>query len=367
MQALGTARILLVAFGLRFAPFALSGCAGKSETGATNAGDDGGGCLRSCYVAPICSGACWSAPRLVAVACSQLQPIALAVDSTNVYWVNEGGSIVKAPLAGGPPITLASGQPNPQAIAIDSTNVYWVTNVTGVAQNAVLKMPLHGGAISTLATGLDPRGIAVDTTSVYWTDGTRGGGRVWKVPISGVPDGGSPTLIATAKRPAGPTSILVDSSSVYWTEVPTSGAGTVLKAPLDGGTAQTLASGQFPIAMAVDGTSLYWTNEWGGGGSVTKVPVSGGTPVTIATGILPSGIAVDSTGVYWGDTSAGTVNVIPLDGGASTPIVRPILSVGGTSNCGGPVAVAVDSTSVYWTFQNGYPSVAGQVMKMTPK
>jgi hypothetical protein len=40
-------------------------------------------------------------------------------------------------------------------------------------------------------------------------------------------------------------------------------AGTVMTAPLDGGTATTIASGCDPWAIAVDATNVYWTNANG--------------------------------------------------------------------------------------------------------
>jgi hypothetical protein len=41
-------------------------------------------------------------------------------------------------------------------------------------QSSLMKVPLSGGAPTTIASQADVRGLAVDATSVYWTDGTKG-------------------------------------------------------------------------------------------------------------------------------------------------------------------------------------------------
>lgn len=51
--------------------------------------------------------------------------------------------------------------------------------------------------------------------------------------------------------------MVVDATSAYWTT-----QTAIMKAPLGGGTAVTLASGQSgPVKVVVDATSVYWTNE----------------------------------------------------------------------------------------------------------
>ena len=56
--------------------------------------------------------------------------------------------------------------------------------------------------------------------------------------------------------------------------------------------------GAHPLGIAVDATSVYWTNYEGG--TVQKVGLGGGTPVTLASGqATPYDIAVDATSVYW--------------------------------------------------------------------
>ncbi len=196
-------------------------------------------------------------------------PFSIAVDSTSVYWIQEGngpavGTVMKVPLGGGTPLTLASAQAAPLRLTIDSTNVYW-TNGGSIGTNsgdgAVLKIPLGGGALTTLASGqFSPSGIAVDSTNVYWTNGGLNNGSatgtVMKVPLGG----GTPTPIVSGQVNPGP--IVVDSTSAYWLA-----NGMVMKVPLGGGTVTTLASGSSPVAIAIDSTSVYYTDN----GMVTKI------------------------------------------------------------------------------------------------
>jgi hypothetical protein len=100
----------------------------------------------------------------------------------------------------------------------------------------------------------------------------------------------------------------VDTTSVYYCTYGADGEiGTVMKVPVGGGARTTLASGH-PIYIAVDATSVYWTDSdtssgtSGSNGTVMKVPVGGGPPTVLASGQDgPDRIAVDATSVYWTD------------------------------------------------------------------
>ena len=68
----------------------------------------------------------------------------IAVDATHVYWVAgtvnlADGVVMKVPIAGGPPVMLASGQAQPIAVAVDATSVYW-TNAGDVHGGSVVKL-----------------------------------------------------------------------------------------------------------------------------------------------------------------------------------------------------------------------------------
>ncbi len=133
----------------------------------------------------------------------------------------------------------------------------------------------------------------MDATSIYWGDPVTD--TIMKVPLSG----GCPTVIATAHLITG-CNIAVDATSVYWTEGSGDPAGNVMRAPKGGGAATVLASGQeYPSEIAVLGTTLYWLNS-AANGALMKMPATGGTPTTLATGLDDAyQFAVSPKGIYW--------------------------------------------------------------------
>ena len=187
----------------------------------------------------------------------------LAVDAANVYFTM-GKAVVKLPLAGGSPTTLATTETPLCRMVVDATHVYWSNYRTtdfssGAAiDGSVMKVPLGGGTATVIAGGQDPTGgLAVDAQSVYWTTRTA-------VMRAGL-DGSGATTLASGT----PSSVAVDASSIYWTVgADRYSGGAVMKMPREGGASVKIAVGQdSPWSIAVNSTSVYWTTS----GAVMKL------------------------------------------------------------------------------------------------
>ncbi|HVW25550.1 MAG TPA: hypothetical protein VHC69_09275 [Polyangiaceae bacterium] len=69
----------------------------------------------------------------------------LAVDATSLYWIAETDSytlkVMKVPLRGGDPTTIAEEQGGSGGITVDDTSVYWTTSLGAKAGvGAVMKL-----------------------------------------------------------------------------------------------------------------------------------------------------------------------------------------------------------------------------------
>ena len=223
----------------------------------------------------------------------------VAADATHVYWVSDetasDGEAAGVELDGGNGRVLATGQVwGPSCLTLDATNLYFADIGASEDGGSVWKVPLGGGPPVQLASAAFPYFLAVDSTSLYWS--SLGGGVQW-VPIDG---GAVSTLAGVDYAGAG---IAVGGGYVYF------GFDESLEAlSLDAGTVTVLANNQvYAQGLVLDGTTLYWTNSGEGldAGSVMKLPLGCLEPIELATTQLtPSPPYVDGAGVYWIDYSS---------------------------------------------------------------
>jgi hypothetical protein len=300
-----------------------------------------------------CAGQCTLSRCVVVLASSQFNPAQLAVDASNVYWIDGGdvlgtnGSVMKVATTGGTATPLASSQPSPYYLVIDNASVYWTTN--GVFGNGgISRIAKSGGSVSTLASSqYSPNGLAVDGTNVYFTNVgfMTTMGNLNQVPVGG----GTIVPLATAKSCS---AVAVNGSLVYWPD----GNGALLKTPVGGGTSVQIATGSAG-SVATDGTNLYWADVGtGNNGDIMRMPIGGASGTPIASGLnSPHALITDGVSVYW-VTGDPKVYKVPVGGGMPTLITADTASF-----------VAVDATSVYWTKYGASSGSTGSIVKATPK
>ena len=173
----------------------------------------------------------------------------VAVDAENVYWATfTSGTVATCPKAGGAVRVLASGESGPLGIGVWGRDVYW----TSFSGGTVTRYNLDSAARTVLATGL-PSGLgggSTDGTSIYLT--SLYANEIYRMPIGG----GALTTLATGQ--AYPVLTAIDQQHAYWAN---GDSGRITRAPRAGGTAEVFVTDRYGTdGVAVDDRYVYWTN-----------------------------------------------------------------------------------------------------------
>jgi hypothetical protein len=100
-------------------------------------------------------------------------PSSMSLDRDDVYWATDdpNGAIRRAPKVGGSVNDIAGSQNLPCCVDVGDPFVYWITASTNSHPATLMRAPIAGGAPLTLATVSDnARSTQHDASYVYWVD-----------------------------------------------------------------------------------------------------------------------------------------------------------------------------------------------------
>ena len=194
---------------------------------------------------------------------------------------------------------------------------------------------IEGGVLAgeDVLVGVEAGYLAVDATHVYFTSTGGGISRVVKT-------GGTLEPIASAQR--GPTSLDASTNELCWVNSGTHAQdfldGSIRCAPKTGGD-RMITGAYFPSALAIDGSTIYWTEI--DGESVRSIGVDGSNAKTIDTSPTSKlGIALTPTTLVW-IASGAEADVVAMNRttGTKTPLSTAEYA---------PMGLALDGVDVYW-------------------
>jgi hypothetical protein len=323
---------------------ALSGCEGFQAVGGHDAAVDGGPCDGACMPQPLATGL--------------ILPTALAVNGSDVYWLELGaapertdGTLTRVEKGSGCPAPGGSCRdllemylPGPFWIALGPTAVCWIETFNADNESEIYCFDIGTGATRIVATGLhNSNSLAIDGNDLFWTNANQPG-EVMTTPLAAR---STTPPVALAKMRPRPTSVAVDGNALFWSE-----AGAVMTAARDGSNPRMVAANQTtPFAITTYGGFVYWSN---GSNELWRAPEQAGDPpaMLLAAAPQPSSIAADASGLYW------------IEGGLPPNYLDQRLMRAGLDGSGGHAiatglpavsTIALDGDFVYW-LQQGTPA-----------
>lgn len=173
----------------------------------------------------------------------------IATDGINVYWLENNASVHQVPTSGGPSVQLSGGTTQGASLDAGPDSVFWI-DMPVFEENTIRKVPIDGGATTTLTDGDTFIDLVVDETSVYYANRSTG---IYRMDATG---GASERLAPGSDYR---TRLAQNTNNLFWlTQNAVSGVSK------DGGArahvALLVSEHLFPNDIAVDGWNVYFTD-----------------------------------------------------------------------------------------------------------
>jgi hypothetical protein len=292
------------------------------------------------------------------------QPVNLTTDGTYLYVVgvnlktsdpnrnpSSGQSIFRVPLAGGAASSLYPAY-NPQQIALIGSTMYWIDPNSGVLTDTqILSAPKAGGGTVTAIYNqpndqviFDGSGLTTDGTYLYASDFS--GGAIYRLDGDGT---GLMQIAASRFTSAEQYNCLSYSpNTVYVADSGRTGAARIQSVPSTGTAVTTIFSGTpfvTPLGVAVGGGTIY-VSDPGASNTIWTIPQTGGTPTSLVAGSpfkSVSGLCYYSGTLYIADTTGNAIYKIAV-GSATAPPAISTQPSSASVNAGAGVSFSVTAT-----------------------
>jgi len=205
----------------------------------------------------------------------------VTTDDAYVYWTADECAVARKAKDGTSAGEMLSctGDLAMGGLALDATNVYFVDRTS-----SLWRIPKTGGESTKLANlGMGPMDVVLVDGSLYTTLYWPPGGIV-RTSI----DGTGMTLIAKADYSM---RVVSDGTSLYWLTV-----DSVLESRLDGSGLVVHESGGEPQDIAFDEANIYWTDIYG---KIFTAPKGSSVSTSVDVGDILRNIAVDDQCIYY--------------------------------------------------------------------
>jgi len=224
----------------------------------------------------------------------------LTIGGSSIFWSRcDDTSTIAAgvPIAGGAVFTIAAVSGTTCGVAVVGTpGDLWVAEDANAATMGIISdrtLP-YNGVFSILAGQQEHvLGLAINPLRAFWTTNTA----VRSASRTGTPN--VKTLVAGASTST-LGAIAADANNVYWM-----GQSTLYTVPVNGGTARAVPGPTSARALVLDGSRLYFGSDYG----IGYVDLSTEETVTLVPMNGVAGLALDSTSIYWTNAN-GVVSVL---------------------------------------------------------